>query len=94
MARKDTIPRATCDEARKSYPLATDEEPNHELPPPVDSDDGQFEVERLVERKRVGRGFKYWVKWRGYPDSENSWVHKKDIHPGIVAAFEAGLLVG
>jgi hypothetical protein len=29
------------------------------------------------------------VKWLGYPDSENTWEAKKDIDPGIVAAFEA-----
>lgn len=83
-----------CEEVRKGHPSVAGEELNHGRPAAVDSDDGQFEVERLIGKKRVGRGVQYLVKWRGYPDSENSWQKKKDIHPDIVTAFEAGPLVG
>lgn len=58
----------------------------------MDSDDSQFVVEKLVERRRSGRGFEYLVKWLGYLETEGSWAKKKDIHPDIVAAFKAGLL--
>lgn len=47
-------------------------------PPPqlVDEDDG-YEVERIVDKMRThkGRQFITWylVKWKGYPDSDNTW---------------------
>lgn len=89
-----TVQGAMREEARKAYPSVADEEQKFERPPAVDSDDRQFEVEKLIEKKRVGRGFQYLVKWRGYPESESSWQKKKDIHPDIVRAFEAGRLEG
>lgn len=67
-----------------------DEEPNFGRPPALDPDDNQFEVERLIGKRRFGRGVQYLVKWRGYPDSKNSWEKRKDIHSDIVMAFEAG----
>lgn len=59
----------------------------------MDPDDDQFEVERLIEKRRVGRSVQYLVKWRGYPDSKNTWEKKRDIHLGIVAAFEDELVI-
>jgi hypothetical protein len=41
---------------------------------------GEFEVEFIVDiRKKRGRkkpreGYEYFVKWRGYPEGENSWI--------------------
>ena len=94
MGVQDTFQGALCEQAREeSLPIA-DEEPSYERPPAVDSDDEQYEVERLLDKRRIGRGFQYLVKWRGYPNSENLWLKRKDINPDIVTAYEAELMMG
>jgi hypothetical protein len=61
-----------CEEARKGNLLIADKQLNYERPPAVDSDDEQYEVEKLIKKRRCGRGYQYLVKWRGYPDSDNT----------------------
>ena len=34
-----------------------------------------FKIEKIIKRK----GNKLYVKWKGYDDSFNSWINKKDI---------------
>ena len=50
--------------------------PNYLRPPPelVDGVE-EFEVEKILDSRRRGRGRKlqYLVKWVGYPDSDNQW---------------------
>lgn len=84
----------SCTETGETYLSVPCEDANHERPPAMDSDDDQFEVERLIKKRRFGKGIQYLVKWRGYPDSENTWEKTKDIHPSMVAAFEVGLVDG
>ena len=38
-----------------------------------------FEIEEIIERKRVRGQMQYLVKWLGYPKSMNSWVSAADI---------------
>ena len=35
----------------------------------------KFRIEKKLKRK----GYKLYVKWRGYDDSFNSWINKKDL---------------
>ena len=35
----------------------------------------EFKIEKLIKRK----GDKLYVKWKGYNNSFNSWINKKDI---------------
>ena len=35
----------------------------------------KFRIEEVIKRK----GRKLYVKWKGYDDSFNSWLDKKDI---------------
>ena len=35
----------------------------------------EFRVEKVIKRK----GGKLYVKWKGYDNSFNSWINKKDI---------------
>ena len=35
----------------------------------------QFRIEKVIKRK----GNKLHVKWKGYNNSFNSWIHKKDL---------------
>ena len=57
--------------------------PNYTRPPPdlVDGEE-EFEVEKIIDMKRMGQGCKtyYLVKWKGYPTSDNSWEPRENIH--------------
>ena len=61
----------------------------HDKPLPLDQAGTEFEVESLVSKGRIGRRVWYKVKWKGYPESDNSWVKKKDIGTGATANYEA-----
>ena len=39
------------------------------------SNQKQFRIENVIKKK----GNKLYVKWKGYPDSFNSWIDKKDL---------------
>ena|SRR5271155_5200774 len=65
----------------------------HGRPPAIDPEDNQWKVEKLVNKRRIGRTVQYLVKWLGYPNSESTWEKRKDIDSDTVAAFEADLLL-
>ena len=61
---------------------------NYQRPPP-DLIDGveEFEVEKVLDSRRHGRGRKlqYLIKWKGYPDSDNQWVNWDDANESLDA---------
>ena len=42
----------------------------------------EYEVESIRDARMHGRGKKlqYFVHWKGYPSSDDSWVNHKDLH--------------
>ena len=38
-------------------------------------DQQEFRIEKVIKQK----GDKLYVKWKGYDDSFNSWIDKKDL---------------
>jgi hypothetical protein len=42
-------------------------------PPELVEGEEVYEVEEIVNHRRRGRGYQYFVKWRGYPISDASW---------------------
>ena len=52
--------------------------PVHRPPPTLLDEQGnrQFHVEKLLKRRRRHGHDQYLVKWRGYPESENSWEYE------------------
>ncbi|KAF7771080.1 hypothetical protein Agabi119p4_7054 [Agaricus bisporus var. burnettii] len=46
--------------------------------PPL-NDAGEAEVEEIVERRKIGRGWSYRVKYRGYPKEENQWLPGREV---------------
>lgn len=41
--------------------------------------DEEFEVERIDDHKLKGKTTIYFVKWKGYPDEENTWEPKSNL---------------
>ena len=56
------------------------DQPNYTAPPPdIIEGEAEWEVERILDAKMVNRQLKYLVKWKGWPDSENSWEPKANL---------------
>lgn len=57
--------------------------PSHEYawPGPVLGEEGKKEwlVEKILDRRRRGRGWRFLVKWQGYGDEENSWLPGSEV---------------
>ncbi|KAG8236942.1 hypothetical protein J437_LFUL016704 [Ladona fulva] len=49
-----------------------------ELSTTVVSEETEFKIEKIIKRRRKGRGWEYFVKWMWYPESSNSWVKAKN----------------
>jgi len=57
--------------------------PNYSRPPPdLVENQEEYEIEKILDSQRFGkrRKLQYLVKWKGYPDSDNEWVNKNDVH--------------
>ena len=42
-------------------------------PPDVIEGEETYEVKRILKHRKRGRGYQYYVAWKGYPISEASW---------------------
>ena len=48
--------------------------PNYLRPPPdIENDEERWEIETILKHRKRGRGYQYYVLWRGYPITEASW---------------------
>jgi len=45
----------------------------------VEPDEGEYEVEEILDRRVKGRQEEYLIKWKGYDDSENTWEPRKHL---------------
>lgn len=55
----------------------------------VAEDDREYEVERVVDRKKSGKdNVKYLVKWVGYSSEENTWEPSDSIPANKIKEFE------
>ena len=43
------------------------------LPPDVIEGEETYEVERILKHRKRGRGYQYYVAWKGYPVLEALW---------------------
>jgi hypothetical protein len=51
-----------------------------EQPPPVVVEgEEEYEVESILDSRKWGRGFQYFVKWKGYGPEHNEWVPKANV---------------
>lgn len=42
--------------------------------------DEVFEVEAIKGVREVDSGLEYYVKWKGYPDTENTWEPEENLN--------------
>src|SRR6266567_8520850 len=57
--------------------------PNYSRPPPdLISGEEEYAMERIVNHRRHGRSrtLQYLVKWKGYPESDNTWEPAGQVH--------------
>jgi hypothetical protein len=65
-------------------PYKTTPIPPHGIPPPppplyIKDDQEFYEIEAILDSRRVKNRLQYLIKWKGYPDSDNSWVPLANI---------------
>jgi len=54
--------------------------PNYLRPPPdVVEGSEEFEVEAIRRHQKRGNQWQYYVKWKGYPESDNSWEPARNL---------------
>ena len=53
---------------------------NYTRPPPDLLEEQEvYEVETIVKHRRRGRGYQYFIKWKGYPIEEATWEPEANI---------------
>src|SRR6202040_1295878 len=66
--------------------------PSQNPPPPppatIEDDHLEYEVEVILDVKKVGCGVKYLVKWSGYPVEENTWEPCRNLTNVTLALWD------
>lgn len=45
----------------------------------VDVENKSFKIERVIKKRKIGGVIQLFVKWKGWPDTYNSWINESDI---------------
>ncbi len=65
--------------------------PNYSRPSPdLIEGEEEYEVERVINHRHAGRArtLQYLIKWKGYPEADNTWEPADQIHaPQIIKAY-------
>lgn len=93
MQMDDVFDARSAGERDPERPLSVSTQAYHDKQDHAELDDNQFLVESLLSKRarRVRRRkvIQYLVKWKGYPEEENSWENEADIHEDLIRDYEA-----
>lgn len=53
---------------------------------------GVYEVERIVSKRNQGGSVEYFVQWKNYSSTENTWEPSEHLPEDLIAAFERKLV--
>jgi len=48
-----------------------------------------YEIDTILDKRKKGKGFQYFIKWRGYPIEDSTWEPASNIPVHFKEAFEA-----
>ena len=51
-------------------------------------EEGVYEVEAIRAKRTTAKRTKYLIKWRGFPESDNTWEAPANINRALVASYE------
>jgi Chromo (CHRromatin Organisation MOdifier) domain len=51
-------------------------------PPELIQGEKEYEVEHIINHQNIGQGkaLQYLIKWKGYPESNNTWEPTSHLH--------------
>ena len=52
---------------------------DEELPPDLVEGQQEWEIEKITRHRRKGNQWQYFIKWKGYPTSDNSWEPETNL---------------
>jgi hypothetical protein len=60
---------------------------NHGNSDDEELDEAEFIVEKILDRKVVNGEVYYYLKWKGFNDTENTWVRKEKKNKFLIFVF-------
>ena len=73
----------------QKYAVQSNHHPGVDIQSDHHSEEEEFVVEKIIDSRIKGGKKEYYLKWEGFPDSENTWEpHDKLNCPELISAFE------